>query len=439
MSIPNTNHSNKECDSKITLRYPQSDTVFANAQMGYAPDVGSVCTKEVTLRYLFLTWREAEPLEESYAWDAIEEKYQLDTLRKKGIHLVLRFVCDYPGTEKHMDIPDWLYEKTSAGGWYDTSYGRGYSPDYSDPVFRAAHRRMISALAAHFDDGFASYVELGSLGHWGEWHVQSAEGSSLPPMPEESVRDQYVQDYLDAFHHARLLMRRPFRVAAKKGLGLYNDMTGDAEGTGGWLGWIQSGGWYGMDPYALTAMPECWKTSPIGGEFASCVPMKELLDTNLSATLTQIQNSHMSFLGPLSAEESFSSGYDAVLLHLGYRLFIPELRLVSSGRETAVTLVFRNDGAAPFYWDWPVNLYVETEGGDTLQTIPLSISLPELLPGKEMTVTAILESGKNDIFRLLERHAACLTIGIVDPITGRDAVRFAMDARERNGRVILLS
>ena len=38
-----------------TVFYSRSDAAFANAQMGYAPDVGSVCTREVTLRYLFLT------------------------------------------------------------------------------------------------------------------------------------------------------------------------------------------------------------------------------------------------------------------------------------------------------------------------------------------------------------------------------------------------
>ena len=82
--------------------------------------------------------------------------------------------CDEPGDEAHLDIPDWLYEQTGTGRWYDIAYGKGYAPDYTDPVFFAAHERLLRAVGERLGaDGFVSYVELGSLGHWGEWHVKS--------------------------------------------------------------------------------------------------------------------------------------------------------------------------------------------------------------------------------------------------------------------------
>ena len=31
-----------------------------------------------------------------------------------------------------MDIPEWLYERTGDGVFYDTEYGKGYCPDYSN-------------------------------------------------------------------------------------------------------------------------------------------------------------------------------------------------------------------------------------------------------------------------------------------------------------------
>ena len=101
-----------------TKNYDADDSAFANAQIGYAPSVTSDNTKDATLRYLELTWREVEPEEGVYAWDAIEEKYSLADLREQGIHLVLRFICDNPTNhEQQMDIPDWLYNKpvTAAG------------------------------------------------------------------------------------------------------------------------------------------------------------------------------------------------------------------------------------------------------------------------------------------------------------------------------------
>ena len=82
-----------------------------------------------------------------------------------------------------MDIPWWLYEKTEEDGtWYDGEYGKGYSPDYNNKVFIEEHEKAIKALGEHFGkDGLISYIELGSLGHWGEWHVNYSEGITRIP------------------------------------------------------------------------------------------------------------------------------------------------------------------------------------------------------------------------------------------------------------------
>ena len=418
-----------------TIRYEADTSTFANAQIGYAPMVGSRYAQDASLRFLELTWREVEPEQGVYAWDALEEKYGLAALRAQGIHLVLRFVCDVPGRSSHLDIPDWLYDQTGDGSWYSSSYGKGYSPDYTNDVFRAAHRRVIAALAGHFDtDGFVTYVELGSLGHWGEWHIQ--QSADLVPMPGEAIRDQYAADYLDAFSGARLLMRRPFRTAAAHGLGLYNDMTGAEADTSEWLDWMQNGGWYAAEQNALVPMPEAWNTAPIGGELTSSLSMKELLNTQLARTLQLVQASHMSFLGPKTAQETQRSGYDAVLHALGYRLRVTSLQLTHAAEGTVAALTLLNEGAAPFYWDWDLNLYVEDATGSTLRTFRLPLALPELLPGQQRTVEVTLEG--ISFSRLPWAQNPQLALGIVDPLTGCDAVRFAMQTARRNGRAVLL-
>lgn len=61
----------------------------------------------------------------------------------------------------------------------------------------------------------------------------------------------------------------------------------------------------------------------------------------------------------------------------------------------SITVTLANDGAATFYWDWPINLYLEDCNGNTLQTLPLSCSLPDLLPGRKASVKALL---KNPVF-----------------------------------------
>ena len=140
-----------------TRIYTPDESAFPNAQIGYAPMTDSAYAQDSLLRYVELRWREVEPQEGVYAWDALDAQYGFRDLRARGIHLVVRFVCDVPGQESHMDIPDWLYAQTGDGSWYSTDYGKGYSPDYSNATFRAAHRRVLAALGEHFgNDGFVT-------------------------------------------------------------------------------------------------------------------------------------------------------------------------------------------------------------------------------------------------------------------------------------------
>ena len=426
-----------------TRTYVADDSTFPNAQIGYAPMIDDDQEAgDATLRYLELTWREVEPEEGVYAWEDISRKYGLASLREQGIHLVLRFVCDVPGKDTHLDIPDWLYAQTRDGNWYDMDYGKGYSPNYANETFRTAHHRVLYALAEFFGtDGFVSYVELGSLGHWGEWHIKSGKG--LVPMPDETIRDEYAADYLVAFSTSKLLMRRPFRFTAKQCLGLYNDMTGEENDTREWLSWMAEGGWYGNDPNALVPMPAFWQNAPVGGEFTSSLPMKDMLEQDLPRTLRLLEESHMSFLGPKTAPVKYAKGYNAVLKRLGYRLRVTELKLTPCAGGVSADLTVANEGAAPFYWDWAVNLYGEDAAGNTLYTVPLPLSLPELMPGESQTVSVVLEGAEirqlcGGWKKSLSRSQTHLTIGIVDPMTGRDAVRFAMKGKQKNGRMVLL-
>lgn len=256
-------------------------------------------------------------------------------------------------------------------------------------------------------------------------------------MPGEAIRDEYVADYEAAFPTAKLLMRRPFNITAAHGLGVYNDMTGHEKDTAEWLGWLQNGGWYGEEPNGACPHARVLAERSRGRRVHQLHPHEDdapqpaLPDRGAGAS-----SPSMSFLGPKVAEETYRGGYNVVLKNLGYRLRVTQLTLTPGPGGTTVALTIRNDGNAPFYWDWSTNLYLEDAAGNPLRTLPLGLSLPELLPGQEQTVSVTLEgvrlslSGKNGGQRL--------TLGIVDPMTGRDAVRFAMKTKIRNGRAVLI-
>ena len=97
---------------KTIKQYKESQAAFGNPLMGYVPSAWyNEVSEDISLLYMDITWAELEPEEGVYNWASIDEENQISRWRKEGKHLVLRFVCDIPSDEEHMDIPEWLYEK----------------------------------------------------------------------------------------------------------------------------------------------------------------------------------------------------------------------------------------------------------------------------------------------------------------------------------------
>lgn len=419
---------------KTIKQYKESQAAFGNPLMGYAPSAWyNEVSEDISLLYMDITWAELEPEEGVYNWASIDEENQISRWRKEGKHLVLRFVCDIPSDEEHMDIPEWLYEKSGkAGKWYDGEYGKGFAPDYNNPTIISCHEQAVKALGEHFgQDGLISYVELGSLGHWGEWHVNYSEG--IQRIPREAVRDKYILPWTEAFPDAMILMRRPFAAAEKYGFGLYNDMTGQPEATQSWLGWINNGGEYDQtgEKNVIVPMKDFWKTAPSGGEFTSSLSMEEMLDTNLSGTVEMIREAHTTFLGPKIPDENYVDGYKEVLKNMGYRLWISMAELKNTAKGSRLKLTWENSGVAPMYKEWPVYVYIEDESGKLVEKSRISIKISSLLPGEKATTLTALETER--LNSLLEKGYR-LSVGIEDPMTELPCVRFAMETLYQEGK-----
>ena len=419
---------------KTIKQYKESQAAFGNPLMGYVPSAWyNEVSEDISLLYMDITWAELEPEEGVYNWASIDEENQISRWRKEGKHLVLRFVCDIPSDEEHMDIPEWLYEKSGkAGKWYDGEYGKGFAPDYNSPTIISCHKKAVRAIGEHFgQDGLISYVELGSLGHWGEWHVNYSEG--IQRIPREAVRDKYILPWTEAFPDAMILMRRPFAAAEKYGFGLYNDMTGQPETTQSWLGWINNGGEYDQtgEKNVIVPMKDFWKTAPSGGEFTSSLSMEEMLDTNLSGTVEMIREAHTTFLGPKIPDENYVDGYKEVLKNMGYRLWISMAELKNTAKGSRLKLTWENSGVAPMYKEWPVYVYIEDESGKLVEKSRISIKISSLLPGEKATTLTALETER--LNSLLEKGYR-LSVGIEDPMTKLPCVRFAMETLYQEGK-----
>lgn len=414
-------------------QFQKSEEAFGNPLMGYVPGAwNSEISQDIFLLYMDITWAELEPEEGVFDWETIERENQLTRWRKEGKHLVLRFVCDIPGDKPHMDIPKWLYEKTGRDGtWYEGAYGKGFAPDYNNELLIRYHSRAVQVMGEHLEkDGLISFIELGSLGHWGEWHVNYGQG--IKRMPKEQVRNQYVTPWLEAFPKAFFLMRRPFSIVNTYSMGLYNDVAGKKEDTKEWLKWIQEGGTYNqtMEENAMFPMPDFWKKAPSGGELTSSLPMEELLQTNVKETIELLRLSHTTFLGPNVAEKAYKDGYAQLLKNMGYRLWISQARW----RRNLLELTWENDGVAPFYGNWKTYLYLENPEGKIVEKPEVKIELPQVLPGEKVETETLFATEK--VKNLLKKGYR-LSVGIEDPMTGRPQVRLAMKCGYADGRNVL--
>lgn len=419
--------------SENRMLYTESNEVLpANPNIGYAPQASyNTLDEDISLVYLGLTWAELEPQEGVFNWTEIERKYNLNRWREEGKHVVLRFILDYPREEKHIDIPRWMYDKIGGDGdYYDMSSGKGFSPNYNHPTLINYHKRAIEAMGARWgQDGFVSFIQLGSLGHWGEWHINHSEG--LIRMPKADVREQYITPYMSAFPHARILMRRPFRAATTFGFGVFNDMVGDKASTDEWLGWLKNGGDYTQaeEENELVAMPNWWENAPVGGEFTSRVDMKNLLIRNLNRTLGMVKDSHMTFIGPKFADifGSDRNGYDRIRKHLGYRIWVSRVEIDSTDRSK-LRITWNNTGVAPMYHKWNTYLYIEDASGTNLATVTVPIDFTTLQPNTSQTVVVQAPMELNP-------NGQNLFLGTVDPMTGKDAIHYAVKGQEYETRL----
>lgn len=274
------------------------------------------------------------------------------------------------------------------------------------------------------NDDFIAYIELGGLGHWGEWHVHSDAG--IRQLPRKEVRKDYIAPFQPAFPKAKILMRRPFDTGLEGDFGIYNDVFGDKSATKTWLNWIQNGGSYDQtqEQAALKAMPKAWEKAPIGGELTSSQSMSSLLGNNLDELTEEAKAAHLTFLGPKVAEDigDGQAAYKELLKNMGYRLWVSGLAISKGESKVDITLNLENSGVAPLYGDWPVVLYLCNANGKVLQAQQLDCRLSELLPDQTTELKASFAYSKDQNYQV--------KLGILSPMTQEPSVHFAMKGFE---------
>lgn len=369
------------------------------------------------LVHLTLTWRDWEPQEGAYDAEGLIQTYQLERWRQEGKPIVVRFVCDLPGGERHKDIPDWLYKRTEGDGvWYDNDAGQGYSPDYGNPELVNAHAQAIAALGECLAPYPVAYVEVGSLGYRGAWR----QGEQAEPwMPNEAMREKYLAAYRDAFGQAQLLLAEPYQSAREHHLGLYNDAMGDAARSARWAERVARGGTdeQSGEAHALAPMAEAWRSAPMAASLYGAPP-EDLADQLAQDHLTYVRLDH-------AAWEAVRA--DAQLLaaqtQLGGRLRVSQadLKLPNPAQaQLGVALTWINEGRAPCYAAYGLQLSLVDEQGRTAATQPVDLALTAVADASEVRTETTFDVSA------LPEGTYTLRLTLTDPKTGQALPVLAM-------------
>ncbi|MCR5279897.1 MAG: DUF4832 domain-containing protein [Lachnospiraceae bacterium] len=418
---------------------------------------------EHNLIYVDIKWSELEPEKGKYAFEDIEKQYQFDKWKKQGCRMVFRFVMDNPNVVdgdpdiKRMDIPEWLYkeleEENAEGEGAGTFYlgetirsllgGCGFSPNYKSEKLLKYHETAIKAFAERYDDpSICAYVEVGSLGHWAEFHTWPT-GTGEFPDPE--LAQKYMQVYADAFHNVKVGIRKPYALAAENNWGLYNDIFGVTSdgGTPTFLEWAATGNTdmpgSTDEDIAASAMPDWWKLNYSGGEFANGDFRTNALDENMCAVLDQIRDSHTTWLGPCSACD-FKVGdpeYDYYRYNIetlfstmgyNYRIYcIDKPESLTPGETAELNISWDNAGVAPIYYNCPVTLSLKNGGGETVYEALQDFDTTTWLPGRS-SVKAVL-----DIPSDLPDGDYTLSVKMTTADDRHDVIRLSMEGEKEDG------
>jgi hypothetical protein len=133
--------------------------------------------------YIRLAWAYLEPEEGKFNWDIIDNI--INKWTEKGLKISFRISCKETSTdriEQQYATPKWVMEAGAKGGFYRSGKKVGpegpWEPVFDDPVFLEKLENFLKTFTARYDvKSWLRYVDIGSIGDWGEGHTHS--GSRL--------------------------------------------------------------------------------------------------------------------------------------------------------------------------------------------------------------------------------------------------------------------
>lgn len=392
----------------LDISLPAGPGPVTNPLKGYAPYVEPGNLKDVpsTMTFFETSWRELEPKEGEYRFAEWEAK-TFKAAPNKVKHVVLRVYMDYPN--QGIGLPQYLIDAgVKMTPYSDDGIGTGKSPDYRDPRLRKALSRLIAAMGVHWDrDPQVAFIQLGLLGHWGEWHTYPRAELFAPA----DVQKEVVDKLHAAFPHKQLMARTATDYLGKHAwMGFHDDMIPDDT--------LGPEDWKFLSNLKAAKRDVNWKVAPTGGEMVPGAA-KRYLGTDWELMKRAVRDVHLTWIGPYcplmanSDDPTYKERAAELSRMLGYEFRLDRAKV--TGNQLHVEGV--NQGVAPFYYPWTVRVALIANNGYVVSTVDAKADPREWLPGKFNFSSSIPKPPGKGRYRL--------AVGLIDPWKGVPTVRFA--------------
>jgi hypothetical protein len=144
--------------------------------------------------YLRLAWSYIQPEEGRYNWEVIDSI--INRWVQWGHTISFRITCKE--TDMVYATPEWVRKAGAKGKFIEHPDLdlKAWAPDYGDPVFLKKLENFHKAFAARYDGKpWIEYIDIGSIGEWGEGHTAFSGWNDIPPYVVKKHIDMYKRCY----------------------------------------------------------------------------------------------------------------------------------------------------------------------------------------------------------------------------------------------------
>lgn len=366
--------------------------------------------------------------ESRFDWEPLESL--LNKIAARGNQAVFRIWIEYPGQKS--GVPDFLREQgVKVTSWKNSDEKKTcFTPDYDDERMVSALESFIAALGKRYDGNpRIGFITAGLLGSWGEWHTYPREDLFASPKTQRRVLEAYEK----AFNTSPILLRYPvgkdddhWAANAHYDMGFHDDSF--AWGT---LDRGKKDDWFFIPilKKAGDAALNKWRTQPIGGEVRPEL-WGQIFDSKPVHPQAQdfaecVRQTHVSWLMESGmfkekAKASRYSGAEAQVQKMGYDFHVSTADIHRDDTKLHVHLTVLNQGVAPFYQDWRLELAALDADGEITHRWPVDWKITGLMPS----------DGAHEwhaTLNLPDKSLRGLTLGlrVIHPLSKGKPLRFA--------------